>query len=111
MERCQPGMASSLYADGGASENRELMQLQANLLGRPVLRSRCADLSALGAAWFAGLGVGLWNSLAELTAMAPEKDTFEPELEEKTRMELRENWQLAVERTRMQSSKLAGLQA
>jgi glycerol kinase len=102
MERLQPGMASSLYADGGASENSDLMQLQADLLGRPVLRSRCADLSALGAAWFAGLGVGMWSSLAELKAMAPLKDIFEPRTGAKTRMESRERWRLAVERTRMQ---------
>jgi len=103
MERTHPGMASGLYADGGATENIELMQLQADLLGRPVLRSKCADLSALGAAWFAGLAIGMWRSTEELTAMAPEKDTFSPALNEKTRANLREGWRLAVERTRLQS--------
>jgi glycerol kinase len=103
MQRTHPGMASLLYADGGATENSELMQLQANLLGRPVLRSKCADLSALGAAWFAGLAIGMWRSTEELTAMAPEKDTFSPALNQTTRTELRECWRVAVERTRLQS--------
>jgi glycerol kinase len=107
MERSHTSMASALYADGGATENSELMQLQANLLGRPVLRSKCADLSALGAAWFAGLAVGMWRSTEELTAMAPEKDTFSPALDQKTRAERRECWHLAVERTRLQSPTLA----
>ena len=104
MQRRQPGMASALYADGGASENSELMQLQADLLGRPVLRSRCAELSALGAAWLAGLGVGTWKSFAELASMAPERDVFEPALDAQSRAELRQGWRLAVKRTRLQNS-------
>ncbi|HEV2487044.1 MAG TPA: glycerol kinase GlpK [Terracidiphilus sp.] len=100
MQRDQPGMASALYADGGASENSGLMQLQSDLLGRPVLRSTCADLSALGAAGLAGLAIGLWSSFAELASMAPEKDTFEPLLSDGARADLRERWRLAVERTR-----------
>jgi glycerol kinase len=104
MQRRQPGMASALYADGGASENSELMQLQADLLGRSVLRSRCAELSALGAAWLAGLGVGTWKSFAELASMAPERDVFEPKLDAETRAKLRQGWRLAVKRTRLQNS-------
>jgi glycerol kinase len=102
MQRRQPGMASALYADGGASENSELMQFQADLLGQPVLRSKCAELSALGAAWLAGLGVGVWSSFAELAAMVPERDLFEPVLDCDTRTAIRDGWRLAVERTRLQ---------
>jgi glycerol kinase len=104
MQRRQPGMASALYADGGASENSELMQLQADLLGHSVLRSRCAELSALGAAWLAGLGVGVWKSFAELAQMAPERDVFKPKLDAQTRAELRRGWSLAVKRTRLQNA-------
>jgi glycerol kinase len=103
MQRRQPGMSSALYADGGASENSELMQLQADLLGRPVLRSRCPELSALGAAWLAGLAVGTWSSFAELATMAPERDVFEPVLGDETRTAVRHGWHLAVERTRLQA--------
>jgi glycerol kinase len=101
MQRRQPGMASALYADGGASENSDLMQLQADLIGQPVLRSRCPELSALGAAWLAGLGVGTWSSFAELAAMAPERDVFEPVLDAKTREDVRQGWRFAVEKTRL----------
>jgi glycerol kinase len=106
MQKRQPGMESALYADGGASENDELMQLQADLLGKPVLRSKCAELSALGAAWLAGLAVGTWNSFEELAAMAPERDVFKPVFDNKTRTAMRQGWRLAVERTRLQAARL-----
>jgi glycerol kinase len=102
MQRRRPGMESALYADGGASENSELMQIQADLLGLPVVRSKCADLSALGAAWMAGLGVGLWSSFPELAEMAPDTDVFEPKLDGETKTAMRNGWRLAVERTRLQ---------
>ena len=96
-------MSSALYADGGASENDELMQLQADLLGQPVLRSRCPELSALGAAWLAGLAVNRWSTFDELKAMVPERDLFEPVLCDERRTELRNSWRLAVGRTRLQA--------
>ena len=102
MQRRRPGMESALYADGGASENSELMQIQADLLGLPVVRSKCADLSVLGAAWLAGLGVGLWSSFPELAEMAPDTDVFEPKLDGETKTAMRNGWRLAVERTRLQ---------
>lgn len=104
MQGQQPSMAQALYADGGASKNSDLMQLQADLLGRPVLRSRCPELSALGAACLAGLGVGIWASFTELAAMVPERDVFEPALDAKSREAIREGWHLAVERTRLQNT-------
>jgi glycerol kinase len=110
MQRRQPGMASALYADGGASENSDLMQLQADLLGQPVLRSRCPELSALGAAWLAGLGVGAWSSFAELAAMAPERDVFEPLLDAKARRDTRQGWRFAVERTRLRNTAYSNVQ-
>ena len=56
----------ALHADGGATRNDALMQFQADLLGRPVMRSGCEDLSALGAAWFGGLALGWWTSTVDL---------------------------------------------
>ena len=103
MQRRQPGMSSALYADGGASENSELMQLQADMLGRPVLRSKCPELSALGAAWLAGLAVGTWSSFDELSAMTPERDVFEPHLGDEARNRARQGWHLAIERARLQA--------
>jgi len=110
MQRRQSGMAAALYADGGASVNDHLMQLQADLLGCSVLRSKCAELSALGAAWLAGLGVGIWSSFAELAHMAPERDVFEPVLSSLARASQRHGWRLAVERTRLQSADYSNVQ-
>jgi glycerol kinase len=110
MQRRQPCMASALYADGGASENSDLMQLQADLLGQPVLRSRCPELSALGAAWLAGLGVGTWSSFAELAAMVPERDVFQPVLDAKARADIRQGWRFAVERTRLHNTAYSNVQ-
>ena len=105
MQMCAPGMAAALYADGGASGNSELMQLQADLLGRTVLRSQSPELSALGAALFAGLAVGTWRSFAELASMAPEKDVFEPMLDHEAREAMRQGWHRAVESTRRQAGR------
>lgn len=105
MQKSAPEMATALYADGGASGNSELMQLQADLLGHPVLRSKSPELSALGSAWFAGLAVGTWSSLAELASMAPERDVFEPKLDSEARLALRQGWHRAVESTRSQAGR------
>jgi glycerol kinase len=109
MQKRAPAMAAVLYADGGASANSELMQLQADLLGRPVRRSKSPELSALGAAWMAGLGVGTWGSFAELAAMAPERDVFEPMLGAGPREAMREGWHRAVESTRSQAASVTAV--
>jgi glycerol kinase len=51
-----------LFADGGASRNNLLMQFQADIIGRPVIRNLSTDLSALGAAYLAGQAIGMWPS-------------------------------------------------
>ena len=89
----------SLLADGGASRNDLLMQFQADILGRPVIRSSSADLSAMGAAWLAGLAVGFWESLAELAALPRPTDRFEPRMQPARRAELLDGWHAALERT------------
>ena len=53
---------SQMNVDGGASANDFLMQLQADLLGCPVVRPAQLETTALGAAYLAGLGVGFWDS-------------------------------------------------
>ena len=55
-----------LLADGGASGNDALMQFQADILGVPVIRNRSTDISAFGAAYLAGLALGLWSSTRQL---------------------------------------------
>src|SRR5262249_13780569 len=56
-----------LRVDGGAARNNLLMQFQADLLGVPVVRPALTETTALGAAYLAGLAVGFWQSLADLT--------------------------------------------
>lgn len=57
-----------LRADGGASDNAVLMQFQADLLARPVVKSEVAELSAMGSIYLGGLGVGFWPSLDDIAA-------------------------------------------
>jgi glycerol kinase len=87
-----------LLADGGASRNDALMQFQADILGRPVIRNLSADLSAIGAAWLAGLAVGYWASLEELAALPRSEDRFEPRMGERERSERYAGWREAVAR-------------
>jgi glycerol kinase len=88
----------ALLADGGASRNDTLMQFQADLLGRPVLRSASADLSALGTAYLGGLQVGIWKSLEEIEALPRSRDRFEPGMSASDRDSLLATWQEAVAR-------------
>jgi glycerol kinase len=89
----------TLFADGGASRNDLLMQLQADILGVPVLRSVSPELSALGAAFLAGQAVGLWRTEAEIEALVPQRDRFEPQMKESRRAALLAAWQEALGHT------------
>ncbi len=93
-----PFRLPALMADGGASQNDSLMQFQADILGRPVVRNRSTDLSAIGAAWLAGLAVGFWQSPEELEALPRLEDTFEPRMTEAERGRRYTGWQAAVQR-------------
>jgi glycerol kinase len=89
-----------LLADGGATRNDQLMQLQADLLGRPVLRTTSAEVSAVGAAHLAGLAVGFWTSEEQLAGLPRERDRFEPRMPASERATLHAGWHEAVARAR-----------
>lgn len=89
-----------LYADGGATRNDRLMQFQADILGRPVMRSICPDLSAVGAAWFAGIALGIWSSLEAIEKLRFDSQIFEPRMSETEREQKYGDWKLSVERAR-----------
>jgi glycerol kinase len=77
------------------------MQFQADILGRPVLRSDSPDLAARGAAWMAGLATGVWRNLDELAELVPAPascDRFEPRLAAGARQRLLDQWREAVGR-------------
>jgi glycerol kinase len=69
---------SELRVDGGACVNDLLMQFQADLLGIPVLRPQVTETTALGAAYLAGLAVGVYGGLDELAAQWRVQQRFEP---------------------------------
>ena len=89
-----------LRVDGGASRNDFLMQRQADLLGIPVLRPTQTETTALGAAWLAGLGCGLFATPAELEGQWRAERRFEPRLGEAERAATLARWRRAVERCR-----------
>ena len=93
-----------LHADGGATRNDALMQFQADVLGRPVVRSGCEDLSALGTAWFGGLALGWWRSTDELARLPQETMEFFPQMKQAERQRLCAGWQAAVERARLKEA-------
>jgi glycerol kinase len=98
------GATSVLLADGGASRNDALMQFQADILGVPVIRSDSADVSALGAAWLAGLAVGVWRGQVELSQLPRSGSRFEPAMSADRRELLYAGWRDAVNRTRSDRS-------
>jgi glycerol kinase len=85
-----------LRVDGGAAENDFLMQFQADLLDRPVVRPESLETTALGAALLAGLGVGLYRSVEELSDRQRPGRVFRPGGTEEVRRRLREEWRRAV---------------
>jgi glycerol kinase len=89
-----PGLPA-LKVDGGASANRFLMQFQADILGRPVVRPACIETTALGAALLAGLFVGFWDMNA-VTGQDASSETFESQMEEAERAEKLAGWKSAV---------------
>ena len=99
MDAASPSGLSALLADGGGSSNDLLMQFQADILGRPVLRCASPDVSALGAAYMAGLAVGLWQSEEEIVELPRQHDRFEPRLSPSERDKLYAGWLQAVGRT------------
>jgi glycerol kinase len=85
---------TSLRVDGGAARNNLLMQLQANCLGVPVIRGVDLESTALGAAFLAGLGAGVWISKEELRNVFELDQKFEPEPFDE---QIFESWSRAVE--------------
>lgn len=99
MEKDTGKPAIELRVDGGATSNDLLMQFQADVLGIAVSRPQVQETTALGAAFFAGLGVGFWKSLEELKSTWNEDRKFLPDMETDRRSELLKNWEKAVNRS------------
>ena len=89
-----------LLADGGATRNDQLMQFQADILNCAVSRNSSPEVSPLGAAFLAGLGVGFWSGLDEVAALPREFEQFEPKMPDAQRSDLYGGWQAAVARAK-----------
>jgi glycerol kinase len=90
----------ALRVDGLGASNDFLCQFQADILGVIVERPGVVDTTALGAAYLAGLGTGLWRSLPEVGAQCTIERRFAPTMDEGTRAARYEGWQRAVERAK-----------
>ena len=91
---------SQLRADGGAAVMDLLLQLQADQLGVPVARPRSTESTALGAAFLAGLGAGVWRGLEELSELWQPDAGFTPSVERSVADAAYAPWRRAVERSR-----------
>jgi glycerol kinase len=87
---------SELRVDGGACVNDLLMQIQADLLGIPVVRPAVVETTALGAAYLAGLQVGVYQGLEELGRQWRVDRTFTPTLSRAEAQERMARWEQAV---------------
>ena len=86
-----------LRVDGGACVNDLLMQRQADLLQTPVVRPAVTETTALGAAYLAGLAIGLWPDQATVGQQWREDRRFEPEISADEAAAIRAQWRRAVE--------------
>ena len=99
--RADSGVAlSALKVDGGASANHYLMQAQADIGGLPVLRPRCVETTAMGAAYLAGLAVGVWRDPEEVLQNWEIDRIFQPEITAEERQRRIAGWNRAVQCSR-----------
>jgi glycerol kinase len=97
-------VVAELRVDGGAAANDFLCQFQADVLNVAVLRPRVIETTALGAAYLAGLGAGVWRSLDDVDRRWGLERRFEPRLDEPTRTARYDGWRRAVEKSKGWSS-------
>ncbi len=88
-----------LRTDGGMIENEMLMQFQADILNRPVVRPSIKETTALGAAYAAGLGIGLFRNADELCSHWSVNKTWTPGMEDERRESMFQSWKKAVTRS------------
>ncbi len=90
-----------LRVDGGAAVNNFLMQFQADVLGKPIVRPVDVETTALGAAYLAGLATGFWKSVDEVESFWRAERRFEPRMAKSDRESLYTGWRSAVARCRV----------
>jgi len=95
---------TELRVDGGATANNLLMQIQADLLGVPVVRPKVLETTALGAAYLAGLAVGFWKDAGDIRHNWQVDRVFEPTLSRDRAQAMMAGWAKAVERSKSWAS-------
>ena len=89
-----------LRVDGGAAVNNFLMQFQADILGKPVVRPADVETTALGAAYLAGIAEKIWSGAEEVESFWRVERRFEPQMSETERASRMDAWNTAVRRTK-----------
>ncbi len=90
----------SVRVDGGASVNSFLMQFQSDILGRPLVRPRSPETTALGAAFAAGLAAGVWKGREEIAGLWQADTIYQPAMTDPVRRSLVAGWEAAVRAAR-----------
>jgi glycerol kinase len=99
MERDLGKRMKPLRVDGGAAVNNLLMQIQADLLGRRLIRPQVIETTVAGACYLAGLGVGLWESPAEVKKIWRVEKEFSLTISARARRQRFSSWNDALQRT------------
>jgi glycerol kinase len=100
-QEADSGLAlTELRVDGGAAADDLLLQIQADLLGVPVVRPKVTETTALGAAYLAGLAVGYWKSVEAISSQWAVDRRFEPKVSKDEATARMNDWHRAVERSR-----------
>ena len=90
---------SVLRVDGGASVNNFMMQFQSDILRKPIDRPKMIETTAFGAAFLAGLAVGLWKNIDDISSIRESDRIFEPDMDLQEAQALHKKWLKAVERS------------
>jgi glycerol kinase len=100
MEKDSGLSLKEMRVDGGASRSRPLLQFQADLLQESVVRPKCVETTAMGAAYLAGLAVGFWESRETISQNWETDVTFKPNRDPAEMETLRKGWMKALERSK-----------
>ena len=90
----------TLKVDGGAAANGYLLQTQADINGGEVLRPKCVETTAMGAAYLAGLAVGYWADLEDIRRNWAVDRSFAPQITDDQRKTRIDGWHKAIDCTR-----------
>ena len=91
---------ATLRVDGGASRSDLMLQFQADLLQVEVQRPEYVETTALGAAYLAGLAVGVWKDRSEIAESWKMQQSFQPQMDAATADNLKQQWNRAVDRSK-----------